>query len=68
MNDIPTPKGKRGGSRPNSGRKKKYGEETRVLTIRIPASEYPDMKKAIRKLIGKPKLLSQIIDAIESIE
>lgn len=68
MSETPKPKGKRGGSRPNSGRKKKYGEETRVLTIRIPASEYHDVKKAIRLLIGRPKMLSQIIDAIESME
>lgn len=68
MSETPKPKGKRGGSRPNSGRKKKYGEETRVLTIRVPTSEYNDMKKAIRKLIGRPKTLSQIIDAIDNID
>ena len=40
-------KNKHGGKRPNSGAKQKYGEPTKVVTLRIPESKIPDVKKLV---------------------
>jgi hypothetical protein len=37
----------KGGARPNSGRKSKYGEKTRVITIRVPISHEQAIKEKI---------------------
>jgi hypothetical protein len=42
-----------GGSRSNAGRKKKYGETTKVLTFRVPISKLEDVKEAIRYILDK---------------
>jgi hypothetical protein len=42
-----------GGSRKNAGRKKKYGEVTKVLTIRIPVSKVEQVKEAIRYILSQ---------------
>jgi hypothetical protein len=41
-----------GGSRVNAGRKKKYGEVTKVLTIRIPVSKIEAVKEAIQYILS----------------
>jgi hypothetical protein len=60
-------KSKRGGARPNAGRKKKYGEETRVLTIRVPQSTYNDMKKAVRFMSKRPQILENLLEAMDAL-
>ncbi len=60
-------KSKRGGARPNAGRKKKYGEETRVLTIRVPKSIYPDIKKAVRQMSKRPQILENLLEAMDAL-
>jgi len=42
-----------GGARSNAGRKKKYGEVTKVLTIRIPVSKVEAVKEAIRYILDQ---------------
>jgi len=43
-----------GGARSNAGRKKKYGETTKVLTFRVPLSKIESVKEAIKYiLLGK---------------
>ncbi len=42
-----------GGARKNAGRKKKYGETTKVLTFRIPISKLEAVKDAIRYVLNK---------------
>lgn len=42
-----------GGARSNAGRKKKYGEATKVLTFRIPLSKLEAVKEAIRYILNK---------------
>lgn len=51
----------RGGVRANAGRKKKYGEETKVLTLRVPESQMEDLKKAIKILISCPQYVQDIL-------
>jgi|688.fasta_scaffold144639_4 hypothetical protein len=41
-------KGKKGGWRPNSGRKKKYDEDTEMTCFRLPISH----KKKIKKIVS----------------
>jgi hypothetical protein len=45
------PKRKKGGSRPNSGRKKKYGEETKTITFRVPKSKIHFIKETIKYIL-----------------
>jgi hypothetical protein len=47
----PTPKRNRGGSRPNSGRKQKYGEETKTITFRVPKSKIYFIKETIKYIL-----------------
>lgn len=42
-----------GGSRSNAGRKKKYGEVTKVLTVRIPVSKLEQVREAIRYILAQ---------------
>ncbi len=42
---------KRGGSRPNSGRKLKYGEETKTITFRVPKSKVSFIKETIKYIL-----------------
>lgn len=42
-----------GGARSNAGRKKKYGETTKVLTFRVPLSKLESVKEAIRYILEK---------------
>lgn len=39
---------KRGGIRPNSGRKFKYGEETVNITVRIPKTKVKDFRAMVK--------------------
>jgi len=41
-----------GGARKNAGRKKKYGEATKVLTFRIPISKVEEVKNAIKYIVS----------------
>ena len=41
-----------GGARKNAGRKKKYGEVTKVLTSRIPVSKIDEVKRAIAYILN----------------
>jgi hypothetical protein len=41
-----------GGARKNAGRKKKYGEVTKVLTFRIPISKVEEVKSAIKYIVS----------------
>jgi hypothetical protein len=44
-------KKKRGGRRPNAGRKKLYGEVSKTLSIRCPSSKFDELKQLVmRKL------------------
>lgn len=56
------PKG-RGGYRPNAGRKKKYEEESKVLTMRVPESIYTDLRKALSRLAKDKNLLEMFLEA-----
>ena len=56
---------KRGGYRPNAGRKPKYSEETQVLTVRIPKSMIKDIRKTIPILIDHPKIMQMVIEGYE---
>lgn len=56
------PKG-RGGYRANAGRKKKYDEDSRVLTMRVPESVYNDLKKALSRLAKDRNLLEMFLEA-----
>ena len=44
-------KKKRGGKRAGSGRKKKYGEATRTVAVRIPISRFEDFVAAVKQLL-----------------
>jgi len=44
-----------GGNRRNAGRKKKYGELTKVMTFRIPISKVDDVKQAISYILESKK-------------
>ena len=41
-----------GGERPNSGRKRKYGEDTKIVSIRVPLSEVTNVKKMVKKYLN----------------
>lgn len=41
-----------GGSRSNAGRKKKYGETTKVMTFRVPISKLEAVKEAIQYVLN----------------
>lgn len=41
-----------GGARSNAGRKKKYGEATKVFTIRVPVSKIEAVKEAIQYILS----------------
>jgi hypothetical protein len=45
----PPKKSKRGGARPNSGPKPKYGEPTKIVQTRCPVSKIEALKEAINK-------------------
>lgn len=40
-------KSTKGGARPNSGRKLKYGEKTTIITIRVPISQVDKVKRKV---------------------
>ena len=42
----------RGGSRPNAGRKLKYGEETKTITFRVPKSKISFIKETIKYILN----------------
>jgi hypothetical protein len=42
---------KRGGARPGAGAKRKYGEATANLTVRIPASKKQEVLELIRQYL-----------------
>ena len=42
-----------GGVRKNAGRKKKYGETTKVITVRVPISKLQSVKDAIQYVLQK---------------
>lgn len=44
-----------GGVRKNAGRKKKYGEPTKVMTFRIPVSKVDDIRQAIKYILEAHK-------------
>lgn len=64
---MEAPKKGRGGARANAGRKKKYGEETRVMTIRVPKSSYTDMKKAVKFLAARPQILNTLLESMDAL-
>ena len=41
-----------GGARSNAGRKKKYGETTKVMTFRVPISKLEAVKEAIQYVLN----------------
>lgn len=41
-----------GGERPNSGRKRKYGEVTKILSMRVPLSEANNVKKLVKNYLN----------------
>jgi hypothetical protein len=43
---------KRGGARPGAGAKRKYGEATANLTVRIPASKKQEVLELIRNYLA----------------
>jgi hypothetical protein len=42
-----------GGVRKNAGRKYKYGEATKVMTVRVPISKIQSVKDAIQYVLQK---------------
>lgn len=44
-------KKQRGGARPNSGRKLKYGEETITMTFRVPKSKKDFVREAVQYIL-----------------
>lgn len=44
---------RRGGKRHGSGRKKKYGEETKTISFRIPISKITEVRKVIKDYLSK---------------
>lgn len=40
-----------GGARKNAGRKKKYGEPTRAVTVRVPISKVELVRSAVRDIL-----------------
>jgi hypothetical protein len=52
-------KSKRGGARPNSGPKLKYGEPTKVVQTRCPVSKVKALKELINKSLEEWKTDTQ---------
>jgi hypothetical protein len=44
---------KRGGKRPFSGAKQKYGEQTKTIAFRCPVSKVDELKKVINTKLAK---------------
>lgn len=42
---------KRGGFRPNSGRKQKYGESTKIISFRVPLSQIDNVKLLLKNFL-----------------
>lgn len=42
-----------GGARKNAGRKTKYGEKTKVITVRVPLSKIEAVKSAINYILSQ---------------
>lgn len=41
-----------GGERPNSGRKRKYGEVTKLVSFRVPLSQVNNVKKLVKNYLN----------------
>lgn len=41
-----------GGERPNSGRKRKYGEVTKLVSFRVPLSKVNNVKKLVKNYLN----------------
>ena len=52
----------RGGRRANAGRKKKFGEDTKITTFRLPISLHKELKRAIHKILVSPERIQQFIN------
>jgi hypothetical protein len=55
-------KTKRGGARPGSGQKKKYGEPTTTIAFRVPVSEKSNIQRMMKvalKRFEKPATMLQ---------
>lgn len=65
MENVEIATKKRGGYRANSGRKKKYGEETKIVTFRFPASMHKELKKSISKLLSTTEKMKQFIHQMD---
>lgn len=46
---------KRGGIRPNSGRKQKYGESTKIISFRVPLSQIDNVKLLLKNFLKELK-------------
>jgi hypothetical protein len=53
MKDETTKNVQWGGQRKNAGRKRKYGEKTKVLTIRVPFSKVDEIKGIIQYILDE---------------
>jgi hypothetical protein len=53
MKDETTKTANWGGQRKNAGRKRKYGEKTKVLTIRVPISKLDEIKGIIQYILDE---------------
>lgn len=62
MEQVTTEKKKRGGYRANAGRKKKYGEDTKIITFRLPMSLHKELKRAIQKILVSPEKIHNFIN------
>lgn len=51
MENLSPMKHSHGGHRKNAGRKRKYGEKTKVLTFRIPISKFDYIKEIIKYIL-----------------
>ena len=47
---------KRGGARPGAGAKRKYGEATANLTVRIPASKKQEVLELVRQYLKESEV------------
>jgi len=62
MEETLIEKKKRGGYRANAGRKKKYGEQTKIITFRLPMSLHKELKRAIQKILASPEKIHVFIN------
>ena len=53
MKDETTKNPNWGGQRKNAGRKRKYGEKTKVVTIRVPVSKIDEIKGIIQYILDE---------------